>query len=92
MGRRALTTLAHTAIGRTNYDITIQQAEGLWVVTYQGQYVNIVKNNRYRDGTRKYMKNGWATSAPAMNMASKLNKWFNTTDFDVQWLFRDNNS
>jgi hypothetical protein len=83
MSRPAPTILTQQRIGKTDWEIRIQAGEGHWVVVYQDQPINIVKDYYYAD-RKKYMRNGFAHAGHAANLARKLNAQFGTQDFPVR--------
>jgi len=82
MSRPKPTILTQQRIGRTDWEIRIQAGEGHWVVVYQGQPINIVRDYYYAD-RKKYTRNGFALEGHAQNLCRKLNAQFKTTDFTV---------
>ena len=75
--------LAEQRIGRTDYYLRIQQGEGHWVVVYDNQPINIVRDYYYGD-RKKYTRNGFAHPGHAENLARKLNRQFSTDLFSVR--------
>ena len=62
----------------------VLEAEAIWAVFYKGQPVNL-KNTSivgHHLGP-KYRKVSFSNSGHAINLAEKLNKLFNCTDFEV---------
>jgi hypothetical protein len=62
----------------------VMAAQGLWAVLYKDKPVNV--RNRYwtdRGETIKYTKSVYPYSAPAKNLAEKLNAMYYTEDFTV---------
>ena len=86
MTRPKLPVIMEQAQGRTNYNIVVQQGQGLWAVTYQGQWIGVSRYNRYRDGDRKYWKTAFITPAPAFRLADRLNRLFECQEFEVCYL------
>lgn len=82
MSRPKPTRLAQQRIGKTDFEWVIQQGDGYWVVVYQGQAINIVRNYYYGD-RKKYTRNGFAHEGHALNLCRKLNHQFKTEDFTV---------
>jgi hypothetical protein len=70
-------------IGRTHNRIEVYHADAFYVVTYQGQPINICQYNVYSDAGKKYPKNGSAHISQARRLADRLNRIFDTTDFTV---------
>ena len=70
-------------IGRTHNRIDVYYADAFYVVTYQGQPINVCQYNIYTDASKKYPKNGSPHQSQARKLADKLNRIFDTTDFAV---------
>ena len=80
MTRPAPEQLNQTAIGRTGKTITINQAQSVWTVTYQGHLIaghttNLVDNNP------RYFRTQFPGPGHAQNLARKLNRYFHSEDF-----------
>ena len=62
----------------------ILEAEAIWAVFYQGKPFNLKSQNSLGvySGS-KYKKVSFSNPGHAHNLAKKLNKMFNTTDFTV---------
>jgi hypothetical protein len=82
MSRPKPIVLAQQRIGKTDFEMVIQQGDGYWVVVWQGQPVNVVRNYYYGDN-KKYTRNGFAHEGHALNLCRKLNSQFKTEDFTV---------
>jgi hypothetical protein len=84
MPRPSARILNHTAIGRTHWDYTVKQADGLWTIYYRGETFNLVKSNRYRaDITPKYCRTTWSNPQAAQRLCARLNQYFGCEDFTV---------
>jgi hypothetical protein len=70
-------------IGRTHNRIEVYQADAYYIVTYQGQPINVCQFNIYTDTGKKYPKNGSPHPAQARKLAERLNRIFDTTDFAI---------
>lgn len=85
MARPTAKILNRTAIGRTHYDLTVKQAEGLWYVTYCGEPFQLVKEHRYRpDLLPKYQRTAWPNPQAAARLAERLNQYFGCKDFAIK--------
>ena len=83
MGRPTPTTLLQAPVGRTTRTITINPAQGYWIVTYQDQAISVVTTDQVIAG-KKYVKTGFAYPAHAQRLADRLNRVFQTQDFAVR--------
>jgi hypothetical protein len=84
MTRPSAKILNHTAIGRTHWDYTVKQADGLWTIYYRGETFNLVKSNRYRpDINPKYVRTSWSNPRSAERLCARLNQYFGCEDFTV---------
>lgn len=72
-------------MGRTAYDISVNRADGFWIVAYQGEPISVCRTNRYT-GNRTYFKTGYAHPAHCLRLVDKLNRLFNTQDFTIEKL------
>lgn len=75
-------------IEKTDKDTYISEqvlvADGVYAVFYQGKPISIRKvNSLIDDNSAKYTKTIYSAIGHAVGLAKKLNKKFNTTDFDV---------
>jgi len=62
----------------------ILASDGIWSVYYQGRPINLKSHNLLITYPGpKYKKVSFSNSGHAINLAKKLNKKFNTTDFSV---------
>lgn len=62
----------------------ILASEGIWSVYYKGRPINLKSHNiLITYPGPKYKKVSFSNSGHAINLAKKLNKKFNTTDFSV---------
>jgi len=72
----------------SNYDdfgirLAVLVPENMWQVTYQFKPI-VVSRESELDVHRKYQRTTFAQKGSAINLAKKLNKIFNTEDFDVR--------
>jgi hypothetical protein len=72
-------------VGRTAYDISVNAADGFWIVAYQGQPISVCRTNRYT-GNKTYFKTGYAHPAHCIRLVDRLNRLFNTKDFTIEKL------
>jgi hypothetical protein len=70
---------------KKNYKIEqVLEAEAIWAVFYQDKPVNLKTGSVVAQNLGpKYKKVSFSNSGHAFNLAEKLNKLFNTTDFSV---------
>jgi hypothetical protein len=62
----------------------VLEAEAIWAVFYQGKPVNLKTTSLVAQQLGpKYKKVSFSNSGHAINLAEKLNKLFNCTDFAV---------
>jgi hypothetical protein len=62
----------------------VLEAEAIWAVFYQGKPINLKMFSVVADlAGPKYKKISFSNSGHAFNLAEKLNKTFNTKDFEV---------
>jgi len=62
----------------------ILQAEGIWAVFYKGKPFNLKSlNSASPTPGPKYKKVSFSNPGHAFNLAKKLNRTFNTKDFEV---------
>jgi len=62
----------------------ILEAEAIWAVFYQGKPFNLKSQNSLTGYPgSKYKKVSFSNPGHALNLAKKLNRQFNTTDFQV---------
>jgi len=62
----------------------VLEAEAIWAVFYQGKPVNLKTTSLIAQQVGpKYKKISFSNSGHAINLAEKLNKMFNCTDFSV---------
>jgi|TARA_B100000780_G_C21039097_1_gene416873 hypothetical protein len=65
----------------------ILASAGIWSVYYQGRAINLKTQNMLVSYPGpKYKKVSFSNSGHAINLAKKLNKKFNCTDFTVELL------
>lgn len=67
----------------------VLESEAIWAVFYQDRPINLKTSSLIAAGQLgpKYKKVSFSNSGHAFNLAEKLNKMFNTTDFSVYKLF-----
>jgi len=66
----------------------ILEASAIFAVYYQGKPINLrTLNTLVNYPGPKYKKIGFSNSGHAFNLADRLNKQFNTDDFDVRRLY-----
>lgn len=72
-------------INKENYKIDqILDSEAIWAVFYQDRPFNLKSGNHVASYPGpKYKKVSFSNPGHAHNLAKKLNKFFNTTDFSV---------
>jgi len=62
----------------------VLEAEAIWAVFYKGKPVNLKTTSLVAQQLGpKYKKVSFSNSGHAINLAEKLNKLFNSTDFSV---------
>lgn len=61
----------------------VLEAEAIWAVFYKGRPINLKTISSVTELNPKYKKISFSNSGHAFNLAEKLNKVFNTTDFAV---------
>ena len=62
----------------------VLEAEAIWAVFHKGKPVNLKTNSVIaQDLGPKYKKVSFSNAGHAHNLAEKLNKMFNTSDFSV---------
>ena len=72
-------------VNKQNYKSEqIIASEGIWAVYYANQPINLKSANMLVSYPGpKYKKTSFSNPGHAINLAKKLNKLFNTTDFSV---------
>lgn len=72
-------------VDKTDYKLDqILESQAIWAVFYQGKPFNLKTGNVIRSYPGpKYKKVSFSNKGHAVNLARKLNKLFNTTDFEV---------
>jgi hypothetical protein len=70
---------------KKNYKVEqVLEADAIWAVFYQDKPVNLKTGSVVAQNLGpKYKKVSFSNSGHAFNLAEKLNKLFNTTDFSV---------
>ena len=69
------------ALGRTGQEVVIQQAPGVWAVTYQGQIITGYRSSVVESG-QVYLRTMFPGPGHARVLAQKLNRIFHCEDFD----------
>jgi hypothetical protein len=74
---------------KRNYKIEqVLESEAIWAVFYQDRPINLKTTSLVAQQLGpKYKKVSFSNSGHAFNLAEKLNKMFDTTDFSVYKLF-----
>lgn len=89
MPRRKAVVLLEHVDKRTQKYTQIIQADSVWAVFYQGRPFNLKTGKCIlEDPSPKYPKVSFSNPGHARNLARKLNKEYNTTDFAVYKLFK----
>ena len=84
MARPKPTILLEFTNQRTYKTDQVLLADGVYAVFYQGKPINIrMVNQLISSPGPKYKKSSFGSSGHAFNLADKLNKMFDTTDFAV---------
>jgi hypothetical protein len=84
MSRPKPTVLLEITSKKTYKTEQVLEAEAIWAVFYKGKPVNLKTTSivAHQLGP-KYKKVSFSNSGHAINLAEKLNKMFNCTDFAV---------
>jgi hypothetical protein len=84
MSRPKPTVLLEITSKKTYKTEQVLEAEAIWAVFYKGKPVNLKTTSivAHQLGP-KYKKVSFSNSGHAINLAEKLNKMFNCTDFSV---------
>ena len=84
MSRPKPTVLMEITSKKTYKTEQVLEAEAIWAVFYKGKPVNLKTTSivAHQLGP-KYKKVSFSNSGHAINLAEKLNKMFNCTDFAV---------
>jgi hypothetical protein len=69
--------------GRTYKSEQVLKATAVYAVFYAGQPINLRSIDTLRDSPAKYKKCSFSNSGHAFNLAEKLNKLFQTDQFEV---------
>lgn len=87
MSRPKPTVLIEKVDRETYKTDQILASEGIWAVYYQNKPINLKSGNMLINYPGpKYKKVSFSNQGHAINLAKKLNKQFNTTDFTVVFL------
>lgn len=83
MSRPKPKVLLETTNKRTYKTDQILESDAIWAVFYKDKPINLKVGNKIADDNPKYKKVSFSNSGHAFNLAEKLNRQFNTTDFSV---------
>jgi len=84
MSRPKPTVLLELTNKKTYKTEQVLEAEAIWAVFYKDQPVNLKTSSLVAQQIGpKYKKVSFSNSGHAINLAEKLNKMFNSTDFSV---------
>jgi hypothetical protein len=84
MSRPKPTVLLDHVDKKTYKSEQVLQADAIWAVFYKGEPFNLKSSNMLTNYPGpKYKKVSFSNSGHAINLAEKLNKLFNSTDFSV---------
>lgn len=83
MSRPKPSILAEYTDQKTQRTDQILAADAIWAVFYKGAPFNLRSTTRFKFTLPKYKKVSFSNSGHAANLAKKLNRAFNTTDFTV---------
>lgn len=61
----------------------VLEADAIWAVFYKGRPINLKTISSVSELNPKYKKISFSNSGHALNLAERLNKLFNTSDFAV---------
>lgn len=87
MSRPKPTVLLEKVDRETYKTDQILASEGIWAVYYQNKPINLKSGNMLINYPGpKYKKVSFSNQGHAINLAKKLNKQFNTTEFTVVFL------
>lgn len=65
------------------FTFTVCEPTVLWILIYQFKPVTIRRTSEH-DPIRKYERVAFAQKGSAINLAKKMNKMFNSVDFDIR--------
>jgi len=83
MARKSATVLNESQNKKSGTVDRILASDGIWAVYYQNQPFNLRSDSTVAFVAPKYKTTAFSNSGHAINLAKKLNKQFNTTDFTV---------
>ena len=84
MSRPKPKVLLEIANKKTYKTEQVLEAEAIWAVFYKDQPINLKTNTLIvQQSGPKYKKVSFSNAGHAHNLAEKLNKMFNTSDFSV---------
>ena len=82
MNRPAQARLSDVWAQTDTQNFEVLKPDGLWVLTYRGEFVNICKTSRVSNGI-KYPRTTWTTESVAHSQCEKYNAWSRTQDFGI---------
>ena len=90
MSRPAPVTIAQLPAYAKNKGLHVMGSTGVYAVMHNGQPINISSHNKSGEGHQQpiYKKTNFATPGAAFNLADKLNKRSDTTDYEVYEMIR----
>lgn len=84
MSRPAAKVLLETSSDKNNRIDQIIEGTGIWSVVFNDMPINIRNIHQiFKNENIKYKKSSFVNSGPAINLAKRLNKIFNTDKFTV---------
>ena len=83
MARKSAKVLIESDNKKSNKIDRILASDGVWTVYYQNKPFNLRSDSKVAFVAPKYKTTAFNNSGHAINLAKKLNKQFNTTDFTV---------
>jgi len=83
MARKSAKVLNESKNFKSNKIDRILASDGVWAVYYQNKPFNLRADSQVAFSPPKYKTTAFNNSGHAINLAKKLNKQFNTTDFTV---------
>jgi len=87
MSRPKPIVLAELIDRKTYKSIQVLESNGIWAVLYNNSPINLKTHNMLiQYPGPKYKKVSFSNRGPAINLAKKLNKQFNTSSFTVTFL------
>jgi len=83
MARKSAKVLIESDNKKSNKIDRILASDGVWTVYYQNKPFNLRSDSKVAFVAPKYKTTAFNNSGHAINLAKKLNKQFDTTDFTV---------